>query len=198
MIRDPFAHINLSDQEKIVLRFASEGFTDREIAARMSVSEKTIDTYWSRIRQKLEARNRTHAVAIAFKEEQQLDPLYGCEDLLKECEEGVWIIDMRGNTVYANHKLAEMFGYTIEEMQHINGWDLLDDEGRNQARKNAQDWPEGRRDAFKFRFKHRNGKDVWVLMTTSPITDDSGRQIRSMAMLNEIDAPTDVKLASGR
>ncbi|HZH98126.1 MAG TPA: helix-turn-helix transcriptional regulator, partial [Fimbriimonadaceae bacterium] len=65
---DPFSRISLSDQESAVLRHAAVGLTDREIAQKMSVSEKTIDTYWSRIRQKLNARNRTHAVAIAYRE----------------------------------------------------------------------------------------------------------------------------------
>lgn len=192
MIRDPFAHSNLSDQETAVLRLASEGCTDREIAQKLKVSEKTIDTYWSRIRQKLDARNRTHAVAIAFKDayEDKLDPLFGCDEMLKECEEGIWIVDQRGNTVFANQKLADMFGYTLEEMQKMSGWDLLDDEGRVAARKMVEEFPDGRRDSFYFRYKRKDGSDLHVMMSTTPITDDSGRPIRSLGMLNEIDPST--------
>jgi PAS domain S-box-containing protein len=188
MIRDPFAHTNLSDQETAVLRLAADGLTDREIAGRMAVSEKTVDTYWSRIRQKLVARNRTHAVAIAYKGayEDRLDPLYGCDSMLADCEEGVWIIDLRGNTIYANQKLADMFGFTLDEMQKVNGWDLLDEEGRAEAKRMAEEFPTGRRDTFRFRFKKKDGSDLCVVMTTSPIMDDSGKQIRSLAMLNDI------------
>lgn len=196
MIRDPFAHASLSDQEGSVLRLAAEGLTDREIAKRMSVSEKTIDTYWSRIRQKLDARNRTHAVAIAFKDaySDKQDPLYGCEDVVSNAEEGVWIIDLRGNTVYANEKLASMLGFSMDEMRKVNGWDLLDDEWRQEARKMVQEYPEGRRDSFKFKFRKKDGSDLWVLMTTAPIADQTGRQIRSVAMMSAIDGPASVSV----
>lgn len=188
MIRDPFAHSNLSDQETAVLRLAAEGLTDKEIASRMKVSEKTVDTYWARVRQKLDARNRTHAVAIAFKDayENKLHPLFGCDEMLADCQEGVWIIDMRGNTVYANQKLADMFGYSLEYMQKVNGWELLDEHGRAEARKLSVDFPTGPLDSFKFRFKKSDGSDLWVLMSTSPIRDENGNQIRSLAMLNAL------------
>lgn len=189
MIRDPFGHTNLSDQETSVLRLAAEGCTDREIARRMHVSEKTIDTYWSRIRQKLDARNRTHAVAIAYQEameDSQLDPLFGCDQMLRDTAEGVWILDLHGRTVFANQRLADLFGYSLEEMEGRSGWDLLDEEGRIEARKLVENYPEGRRESFKFRFKKKDGSDLDVIMTTSPILNDEGKMIRSLALVNEI------------
>jgi PAS domain S-box-containing protein len=164
--------------------------TDREIAARMSVSEKTVDTYWARVRQKLDARNRTHAVAIAYRfaYEDRRDPLFGCSEMLGESEEGVWIIDLHGNTIYANKKLADLFGYSKEEMQRLNAWDLLDDEGRAEARRTSEEFPSGRRDTYRFRFKKKDGTDLRVLMTQSPICDEHGNEIRSLVMLNEIPA----------
>jgi len=191
MIRDPFAHPKLSDQETAVLRLASDGLTDREIAQRLNVSEKTVDTYWSRIRQKLHARNRTHAVAIAYKAAyaDPRDPFYGCDEMLADAEEGVWICDLRGNTVYVNQKLADMFGYSCDELCQLSGWDLLDEKGRAHARQMTNDFPTGRNDSFKMRFKRQDGSDLWVVMTISPIKDENGIQIRSLSLLNEIAEP---------
>ena len=191
MIKDPFAHPRLSDQETCVLRFAADGMTDREIAHRMNVSEKTVDTYWTRIRQKLNARNRTHAVAIAFKAAytDPRDPFYGCDEMLADAEEGVWITDLHGNTVYVNQKLASMFGYSCEEMARLTSWDLLDDEGRAEAKKLNGQFPSGREDSFNFRFKRKDGDDLWVVMTISPIKDENGTLIRSLALLNELPEP---------
>ena len=170
-----------------MLRLAAEGLTDREIARRMKVSEKTVDTYWSRIRQKLAARNRTHAVAIAYKAAYRdpRDPFFGCDEMLADSEEGVWITDLKGNTVYVNQKMADMFGYTCEELGHLNGWDLLDDKGRAAARK-MNEFPVGRNGPFNFRFKRKDGSDLNVLMTISPIKDENGTQIRSLALINEV------------
>lgn len=190
MIKDPFAHLSLSDQEASVLRLAALGNTDREIAQRMAVSEKTVDTYWSRIRLKLEARNRTHAVAIAYREayEDNHHPLFGCDEMLSDSEEGVWIIDRNGNTVYANRKLAAMFGYSEQEMQKLSGWDLLDENGRSEARK-LEDFPMDHKRTLKFRFRRKDGSNLWVLMSATPIRDEGGQPFRCLAMVNEIDPP---------
>ncbi|MBI3913396.1 MAG: response regulator transcription factor [Chloroflexi bacterium] len=56
----------LSEREKQVLRFVSEGLINRDIAARLSLSENTIKYHLKNILQKLHLRNRTQAVAYAM------------------------------------------------------------------------------------------------------------------------------------
>ncbi len=55
----------LSPQEVIVLGYVAEGMPSKEIAQRVHVSHRTIDTYLARIFKKLGARNRIEAVARA-------------------------------------------------------------------------------------------------------------------------------------
>jgi DNA-binding NarL/FixJ family response regulator len=45
---------------------AANGFVDKEIARHIDVQPATIRTYWDRLRMKLHAKNRTHAVSIAL------------------------------------------------------------------------------------------------------------------------------------
>lgn len=54
-----------SRREREVLRFGAEGATDQEISERLAVAVPTLRTYWLRIRKKLGAVNRTHAIALA-------------------------------------------------------------------------------------------------------------------------------------
>ena len=56
----------LSEQETRVLREAARGLTNREIAARLYISETTVKTYLSRLFAKLEVNDRTAAVAKAI------------------------------------------------------------------------------------------------------------------------------------
>ncbi len=56
----------LSEREKEVLRFVAEGLTNRNIAARLSLSENTIKYHLKNILQKLHLRNRAQAVAYAL------------------------------------------------------------------------------------------------------------------------------------
>jgi len=55
---------NLSSRESAILALASDGHTDKQIAAELHLSIGTIRTYWSRIRNKLDAATRAQAVGL--------------------------------------------------------------------------------------------------------------------------------------
>jgi two-component system, NarL family, response regulator DesR len=55
----------LTDRERQVLRYAGEGATNADIAARLSLSEGTVRNYLSEAISKLGAANRTEAARIA-------------------------------------------------------------------------------------------------------------------------------------
>lgn len=64
---DPFAA--LSDQERTLLELLGEGLTNRQIAARMFLAEKTVKNYVSRLLTKLGVERRTQAAILALKME---------------------------------------------------------------------------------------------------------------------------------
>ncbi|MGE9293074.1 MAG: response regulator transcription factor, partial [Puniceicoccales bacterium] len=57
----------LSQQESRVLTFMADGMTNREIASRMSLSEKTVKNYSSHMMGKLGVTRRTEAAALFWK-----------------------------------------------------------------------------------------------------------------------------------
>lgn len=61
--RDPY--ILLSSREREVLRFIAQGHTNSEIAQMLSLSAKTVDTYRSRIMNKLNLRKKSELVNYA-------------------------------------------------------------------------------------------------------------------------------------
>jgi DNA-binding NarL/FixJ family response regulator len=56
----------LSDREEEVLRLIARGYTNREIAAKLDVSVKTIETHKARAMEKLGLENRAGIVAYAI------------------------------------------------------------------------------------------------------------------------------------
>lgn len=58
----------LTAKEKEVLKFVSQGWSNREIASALFVSESTVKTHISHILGKLDARNRNEALSIAIKQ----------------------------------------------------------------------------------------------------------------------------------
>ncbi|HLE27696.1 MAG TPA: response regulator transcription factor [Anaerolineales bacterium] len=61
----PGADTPLSFRETEILRLVAEGFTNREVAARLSVSENTVKTHLARIFEKLGTTSRSEAAALA-------------------------------------------------------------------------------------------------------------------------------------
>jgi two-component system, NarL family, response regulator NreC len=62
--RDPLQI--LSDREREVLQFTAEGFSSTEIGERLFISPKTVDTYRSRIMEKLGLHHRSELVRFAL------------------------------------------------------------------------------------------------------------------------------------
>ncbi len=67
-----YSHLNgsadvvaFTDREREVLRLLERGSTDREIAAALTISVKTVEKHVGSILRKLGAQNRTQAVALA-------------------------------------------------------------------------------------------------------------------------------------
>jgi len=57
----------LTSREKEVLKLTAEGFTNQEIAEKLVISPKTVDTYRQRIMEKLNLHHRSQLVRYALK-----------------------------------------------------------------------------------------------------------------------------------
>lgn len=63
---DPPHHFELSDREKEVLVLFAWGHSNKEIAAKLNISVKTVETYRARIGEKLNLKSRTDIVRYAL------------------------------------------------------------------------------------------------------------------------------------
>ena len=51
-------------------------------------------------------------------------------NIVETANEGIWILDAEARTTYVNEKMAEMLGYSKEEMIGKSVWDFTDEEGK--------------------------------------------------------------------
>jgi DNA-binding CsgD family transcriptional regulator len=63
----PTPRPRVTPREREVLELVAEGLSSREIAGRLWVTEETVKTHIRRLHDRLGARTRAHAVAIAFR-----------------------------------------------------------------------------------------------------------------------------------
>jgi PAS domain S-box-containing protein len=164
----------LSDRERTVLLLAAEGLTDKEIAKHLNLSQRTIGTYWERMRLKLGHYSRTQLVARFLRVEADAEDGANYRNLFATWEEGVWILGPDGTTIYANHRIATLFGFTSEDFRDADARTLFAaatsttvDEVLAAAQKGIQ--------TLDFRLQRPDGSAVWLRLSGSAVTDPRGR-----------------------
>ncbi len=70
--------MKLSKKEHAVLTLIACGFTDKEVASKLKISIRTVQTHMSSIMLKLNAKNRVNAVVVYM----QLNPKWKIEERL--------------------------------------------------------------------------------------------------------------------
>ncbi|MCW2773315.1 MAG: barA 1 [Nocardioides sp.] len=99
--------------------------------------------------------------------------------LFEAMPDGLWMFDERGITTYANTRMAEIVGRTVEEMHGLPVIDLLDEVGREQFHAHVAELMTsvGGRDNLETRFSRPVGDPVWGLVSYAPVFDDAGVRI---------------------
>ncbi len=106
--------------------------------------------------------------------------------IVETANEGVWLIDHDGRTVYANSRLAGMLGVSQEEMRRANVHDFCFPEDALRAGERIEANLEGRFEQFDFRFRRRDGTELLTLACTSPMRDGAGRVVGVLGMFSDV------------
>jgi PAS domain S-box-containing protein len=106
--------------------------------------------------------------------------------LVEAAQEGIWTIDVNNRTTYVNRFLARMLGYTVDEMlgKHIS--EFMDEEGGRTAIRNLAQRSQDVSETHDFKFIHKSGRPVWVMMSSNPLYDDEGRYTGALAMVADV------------
>lgn len=106
--------------------------------------------------------------------------------LLDALQEGIWAIDENSNTVFANTRMAEMLGYTVNDML---GKHVLSFIGKNHVEffeQKMEQRKKGIKERFDLELVKKDGKTIFVLVESAPIFDDDGNFRGSIAGITDI------------
>ena len=118
------------------------------------------------------------------------ESLYEAEEkyrrIVETASEGIWIVDSEAKTTYVNKRLAEMLGYTPEEMIGRSGRDFTDEEGKAISRANMEKRRQGVGEQHEMRLIRKDGSLIWAMVNAMPDYDKDGRFVGSLSMLTDI------------
>jgi len=109
-----------------------------------------------------------------------------CRRIVETAEEGVWTINAKSETDFVNPKMARMLGYTVVEMLGRPLHDFMDEEGRVIAERNVKRRAQGISEQHEFKFRRKDGSDLWAWLSTNPIFDPGGAYAGAIAMVTDI------------
>ena len=100
--------------------------------------------------------------------------------------EGIWILDADHRTSFVNPRTAEMLGLRAQDMLGRHPFEFMDDEGRALTRQALDRGRQGSRDAYQTKLIHRDGREVWVWISSSPLYEDDGTYSGTLGMLTDV------------
>lgn len=141
-------------------------------------------------RKRLEEELKQHSLHLEKLVDERTKKLQGSEtkyrQLVELAREGVWLIDKDSYTTFVNPRMAEMLGYTTEEMIGKHLFSFMDEHGVELARLDVERRKQGIREQIDFEFRRKDGTLIYTILETNPITDDKGNYVGALAVVADI------------
>ena len=99
--------------------------------------------------------------------------------------EGIFIVDAEGRFTFANRRLAELLGYSVQELIGRPFFDFIPEKNRARAALRMEHAHEGSSEEAEVTFLPRDGTELWVLLKTAPVHDADGRPVGTLGMLTD-------------
>jgi hypothetical protein len=106
--------------------------------------------------------------------------------LVEQLQEGVWAIDKDSCTTFVNSRMAEILGYTVDEMLGKPLFAFMDKRGIEIAKRLLEGRAQGIREQHDFEFVKKDGSRIYATLETSPINDSDGSYIGALAGVMDI------------
>lgn len=106
--------------------------------------------------------------------------------LVDNLHEGIWVIDKDSFTTFVNPRMAQMLGYTEEEMQGRHLFSFMHEPGVRLCKRYLERRRQGIKEQHEFEFLKKDETRIYTLLETSPITDDEGNYMGASAAVRDI------------
>jgi PAS domain S-box-containing protein len=132
----------------------------------------------------------THLAGIAIERHRAERALRQSEEryrrIVDTAYEGIWMIDETDTIVFVNQRMAEMLGYSVDEMVGRSARDFAESESSEEPNEQRRRPRPDVTEQFDFRFRRKDGAELWGIVSTTPVWKDGGVFGGSLGMVTDI------------
>lgn len=101
---------------------------------------------------------------------------------------GVDLVDAEGRLLEVNASLAQMLGYSVDELTDLTIFDITHPEDLDDSRSRYQKMVQGRADSYRFekRYVRKDGTTVWADVSISPVRGPDGKHVATIGVIADI------------
>ncbi len=115
--------------------------------------------------------------------------------IVNTAQEGIYVVDVDVKINFVNQQMAEMLGYTVEEMHGRYLIDFIDDLAPVEMYKNLQSNEQKTEAPHDFRFRRKDGSVLWGMISSSPILDEDEKFMGALGMVIDVSERKRAELA---
>jgi PAS domain S-box-containing protein len=116
--------------------------------------------------------------------------------IIEAAGDGVWMLDEEDRTSFVNRAMAEMLGYEVRDMLGRLAGDFAAEP--EESRRALVRRHRGRAERYELKLRRRDGREIWVEMSASPLIDEEGRYRGAVAMVADQTERREARLARER
>ncbi|MUG95746.1 EAL domain-containing protein [Scytonema sp. UIC 10036] len=106
--------------------------------------------------------------------------------IVETATEGIWLLNKDNETTFVNQQMANMLGYTTEEMLGKMLFSFMDEEGIAITNANLERRRQGIHEMHDFKFQCKNGSPLWAIVSCAPVFDEQKNYAGVLGMVTNI------------
>ncbi|EMI52348.1 PAS domain S-box protein [Rhodopirellula sallentina] len=158
--------LRLNGSIEIEFRRNPEIGETRWFHAQVKAFQRGDETVWFGTTQDVTQRHQMESAIIAS------EKIY--REIVETASEGLTMVDTEGKIIKTNQVAANMFGYEPEELVGKGIFEMIGETSRDDLSENFKKRADGIAEAVEYRVKHRDGHELWVLVSSHPLFDENG------------------------
>ena len=158
-----FLSLDLTDSVRLLL-FLLQGILFSVLCGVLRTTNRRLEGSWLKLRASEERYRR----------------------LIDTAYEGIWTTNAEGRIDYVNQRIAQMLGYSMEEMLDRSVFEFMDEVARREAQQKFERRQQGITEQYDLRFRRKDGSDLWTIVSTNPIFSETGEFQGAIAMITDV------------